>query len=180
MRIISGILKGRQIRKYDIEGTRPTMDRVKESLFSIIQDKIEGKIVLDLFAGSGSLGFESISNGAKHCYFNDINAKCVELIDKMVKEFSVSDKTSISKYKYEKALEVYSDNNLEFDLIFLDPPYGLSIIEEVLENIYQKSLLSKDGIVVCEVSKPIEGFTKYTKIKEKKYGDKYIIIFCNK
>ncbi len=180
MRIISGNLKGRQLKKYDIEGTRPTMDRIKESLFSIIQDKIEGSVVLDLFAGSGSLGFESISNGANFCYFNDSNARCVESIERAAKEFEVTDFVFISNFKYEKALEYYLNNKIKFDLIFLDPPYNLDIIDEVLESVYLKDLLNKGGIIVCEVSKRIDKFNKISIIKEKKYGDKYIIIFCNK
>ena len=73
MKVISGILKGRNIKGYDIEGTRPTMDRVKESIFSTIQNEIKDSIVLDLFCGSGNLGIEAISNGCKLCYFIDNN-----------------------------------------------------------------------------------------------------------
>ena len=73
MRVISGVLKGRKIEGYDIEGTRPTMDRVKESVFGSIQDYIKDYIVLDLFAGSGNLGIEAISNGSEYCYFIDNN-----------------------------------------------------------------------------------------------------------
>ena len=78
MKIISGTLKGRNIKGYNLEGTRPTMDRVKESLFAIIQNKIKDSIVLDLFSGSGNLGIEAISNGAKLCYFNDMNRECIK------------------------------------------------------------------------------------------------------
>ena len=73
MKVISGTLKGRKILGYDIEGTRPTMDRVKESLFATIQEYLKDSIVLDLFAGSGNLGIEAISNGSSHCYFIDNN-----------------------------------------------------------------------------------------------------------
>ena len=78
MKVISGILKGRNIKGYDIDGTRPTMDRVKESLFASIQDYISGSIVLDLFAGSGNLGIEAISNGSSKCYFVDNNRNCIK------------------------------------------------------------------------------------------------------
>ena len=81
MKVISGILKGRNIKGYDIDGTRPTMDRVKESLFASIQDYIKNSIVLDLFAGSGNLGIEAISNGSSKCYFVDNNKKCIKVIN---------------------------------------------------------------------------------------------------
>ena len=78
MKIISGSLKGRTIKGFDIDGTRPTMDRVKESLFSSIQDYIPDAVCLDLFSGSGNLGFEAISNGCSHCYFNDISRRALD------------------------------------------------------------------------------------------------------
>ena len=81
MKVISGILKGRNIKGYDIEGTRPTMDRVKESLFAMIQDDIRDSVVLDLFAGSGSLGIEAISNGAEYSYFVDNNIEVIKVTE---------------------------------------------------------------------------------------------------
>ncbi len=80
MRVISGKYKGKKLIGFDIDGTRPTMDRVKESLFGIIQNKIKDSIVLDLFAGSGSLGIEALSNGAKMCYFVDNNIELINII----------------------------------------------------------------------------------------------------
>ena len=81
MKVISGKLKGRVLKGYNIEGTRPTMDRVKESLFASIQDRIMDSVVLDLFAGSGNLGIEAISNGANKCYFVDNNKICIKTIN---------------------------------------------------------------------------------------------------
>ena len=80
MKVISGTLKGRNIKGYNIDGTRPTMDRVKESLFGMIQDNIKESTVLDLFSGSGNLGIEAISNGAKFCYFIDNNKEAIQTI----------------------------------------------------------------------------------------------------
>ena len=82
MRVISGKYKGKKIDGFDIEGTRPTQDRVKESLFGIIQNDIADSICLDLFAGSGNLGIEALSNGASECYFIDNNSKCIDIIKK--------------------------------------------------------------------------------------------------
>ena len=86
MRVISGIYKGKNILGFDIDGTRPTMDRVKESMFAMVQDNIKDKVVLDLFSGSGSLGIEALSNGAKMCYFNDSNKIAYNTILKNTKD----------------------------------------------------------------------------------------------
>ena len=91
MRVISGKLKGRVIKGYDIDGTRPTMDRVKESIFAMIQNYLSGSVVLDLFSGSGNYGIEAISNGAKIVYFNDHNSKCI----KVIKENYIVDEKNI-------------------------------------------------------------------------------------
>jgi len=176
MKIISGILKGRNIKGYDIEGTRPTMDRVKESLFGIIQNYVSDSVVLDLFAGSGNLGFEAISNGAKFCYFNDLNKKCTSLINENIEMFKISC-AKVLNFDYKKALEYFSMNKIKFDLIFLDPPYKNECLDYVLNYIYDNELLTSGGIVVCEIDNLYLSFNNYEKIKEKKYGDKYIVIY---
>ena len=95
MRIISGFLKGRSVCGYDVKGTRPTMDRVKESVFASIQNKIPKSIVLDLFSGSGSLGIEAISNGADCCYFDNNNPKIVNILKENNRNFNIEDKSYI-------------------------------------------------------------------------------------
>ena len=100
MRVISGSLKGRWIKGYDIEGTRPTMDRVKMSLFGSIQNYIQDAYVLDLFAGSGNLGIEAISNGAKRCFFVDNNHQCIKVIRENIKEFKIEDKSTFIEMDY--------------------------------------------------------------------------------
>ena len=90
MRIISGKYKGRKVDGYNIDGTRPTMDRVKESLIAMIQRNLDNSICLDLFAGSGSVGFEMISNGAKACYFVDNNYKVIETLKKNGYNFDIN------------------------------------------------------------------------------------------
>lgn len=179
MKIISGTLKGRTIKGYDIEGTRPTMDRVKESLFSIIQNDVRDSIVLDLFAGSGNLGFEAISNGAPFCYFNDFNKKCTSLIEKNIDTFSIRDKSKVLNMDYKKALKYFVDNKIELDLIFLDPPYKNDCLNNVIKYIYDNNILKTDGLIICEVSNLYLDISFYEKIKEKKYGDKYIVIYKN-
>ena len=152
MKIISGNLKGRTIKEYQIEGTRPTMDRVKESLFAIIQNKVSNSIVVDLFAGSGNLGIEAISNGSKHCYFNDINRECVKAISKTIQNFDISNFATVLNKNWLECLKYLKSIDIKLDLVFLDPPYKMECLNEVIEKIVEYDLLNKEALVVCEIS----------------------------
>ncbi len=179
MKIISGEFKGRIVKGYDIDGTRPTMDRVKESLFGMIQGSVKNSIVLDLFAGTGNLGFEAISNGASFCYFNDNNIKCTSLIEKFCSELRIKEKVRILKMHYDKALHFLLDNHVKFDIVFLDPPYKMECLNEIVNFILSNEMINKNGIVVCEVDTLYLDIHGLEKIKEKKYGNKYIVIYKN-
>ena len=179
MKIISGSLKGRSIKGFDIDGTRPTMDRVKESLFSSIQNYIPDSTCLDLFSGSGNLGFEAISNGAKKCYFNDHNIKCVSIIKNYVKEFNISDRAEVFNLDYKKMINYLKENDIKLDVIFLDPPYKFDKLNDIASFIHDNNMLNKNGIIVFEVDNLYIDIDFYEKIKEKKYGDKYIVIYKN-
>ena len=174
MRVISGKYKGKNLIGFDIDGTRPTMDRVKESLFGIIQNYVKDSKVLDLFAGSGSLGIEALSNGANECYFFDNN---VELINIIKKNTIGMNGVHIMKSDYKNSLELLKNSNIKFDIIFLDPPYKLNLINDCLDIINNYSLLSDNGIIVCEYENENITTDKYELIKEKKYGSKNIKIY---
>ena len=164
MKVISGIFRGRNLDGFNIEGTRPTMDRVKESLFAIIQGYIKDSIVLDLFSGSGNLGIEALSEGAKYAY----------LVDKNINNLNINN-VKVICLDYKKAL--YSINK-KLDLIFLDPPYNTNYIKESIDLIVKLNLLSNRGLIICEsddLNKIIYP-NSLKKIKEKKYGDKYIVL----
>ncbi len=176
MKIISGTLKGRNINSYDIEGTRPTMDRVRESLFGMIQNYVKDSVCLDLFCGTGILGLEAISNGAKYCYFNDSNIECTNALKKTLKEFNVINSDVINK----DYLDFLDSINTKFDLVFLDPPYKMHCLNEVITYLINNNLLNNNSLIVCEVDELyLDDFKELDKIKERKYGDKYIIIFKN-
>ena len=175
MRIISGKYKGKILKGDNIEGTRPTMDRVKESLFGIIQNNINKSICLDLFAGSGSLGIEALSNGAKTCYFVDKNKIVIDVLNINTKGV---DGVVIIKNDYLNALKYFSDNKIKFDIIFLDPPYKLNLIKNSLVKIKEYDLLNKDGLIICEYENE-EFDIDYVLKKEKKYGTKKIKIYKN-
>jgi len=171
MRVISGKYKGKNLQGFDIDGTRPTMDRVKESLFGIIQNYLKDSICLDLFAGSGSLGIEALSNGARKCYFADYNKEVIKILENNLKEI---DNSFILNNSYEEALEKLK--NEKFDIIFLDPPYKYNLITKAVNIILKNDMLNKNGIIVCEYEK--ENIICDLKIKkEKKYGSKNIRIY---
>jgi len=180
MRVISGKYKGKKIEGFDIDGTRPTQDRVKESLFAIIQNELVDAQVLDLFAGSGNLGIEALSNGADKCYFVDNNSKCVDVLNKNLK--NVDSNNIILNLDYKKALVYFRDNNITFDIIFLDPPYNLDCLDFCLNKIIEYNLLNDNGKVICEYE--FDNFNNdYLGIileKEKKYGYKKIKIYRKK
>lgn len=179
MKIISGKLKGREIKNKYIEGTRPTMDRVKESVFSSIQDYIKNSVCLDLFAGTGNLGIEAISNGADKCYFTDNNIKCINDIKETIQKFNIQNESVVIKKDYRDALKYFAENNIKFNLIFLDPPYKNKIINEIIEFIYNNNLLYENGLIICEYESDeldIDNI-KFNLKKYKKYGSKKVSIF---
>ncbi|MBR3199170.1 MAG: 16S rRNA (guanine(966)-N(2))-methyltransferase RsmD [Bacilli bacterium] len=171
MRIISGKYKGKKLNAYDIEGTRPTMNRVKESLFGMIQSYVPDAVVLDLFAGSGSLGIEAISNGAKRLVLTDNNKKITDILKDTTKSFN--DDILILNIDYKKYLK---ETNEKFDIIFLDPPYRADLMNKALRIIEEREILNKGGIVVCEFEN-IKIETNLELIKEKSYGPKTIQIY---
>lgn len=175
MRVISGKYKGKIIKGFNIDGTRPTMDRVKESLFASIQNYISDSVVLDLFAGSGALGIEAISNGSKKCYFVDNNKIAINTINENTKKI---DNCIILNKDYKEALKYFYDNKITFDIILLDPPYKLNLLNEAIKLIEEYKLLNENGIMVCEYEN-YDIISNYELIKNKKYGSKYINIYKN-
>lgn len=177
MKIISGKYKGRKLEGFDIAGTRPTMDRVKESLFATIQDYLANSIILDLFSGSGNLGLEALSQGAKNAYLVDANKKATNTIKKNIENIGISS-AEVLTMDYKKALDYLKTKNIKFDVIFLDPPYKTDYIEKSIDLISKYDILNNDGIIVCE-SDDLDKIIyrdEYTSIKDKKYGDKYIVL----
>ena len=174
MRVISGKYKGRVLEGFDLDGTRPTMDRVKESLFGMIQDYIDKSVVLDLFAGSGNLGIEALSEGASYVYFVDKNKKAINIINNNISKLEDKN-TRVINSDYKDALNYLKDK--KFDLIFLDPPYNTNYIEESIKLIDMYNLVD-DGLIICESDSldKIIYSDKYMSVKSKKYGDKYIVI----
>lgn len=175
MRVISGKYKGLNIEGFNINGTRPTMDRVKESMFAMIQNNIKDSICLDLFAGSGSLGLEALSNGAKYCYFVDNSKDICKILKNNLSKINNDYKLVFKHYK--QALKEFKENNIKFDLIILDPPYKLHLINEVLNYIHENQLLNEKGLIICEYEDEVVENFNFVEKKKKKFGTKIVSIY---
>lgn len=177
MKIISGKYKGRVLEGFDIAGTRPTMDRVKESVFAMIQTWLEDATVLDLFAGSGNLGIEALSEGAQEIYLVDKNKKACQVIKRNINKIGI-EASDIFCGDYKSALKKYQEQSIKFDIIFLDPPYQTDLVKKSMEVIEKYELLSKNGIIVAESNTldKIIYSDKLEIVKSKKYGDKVVAI----
>jgi len=147
LRVISGTARGCKLVSQEGNLTRPTTDRVKESLFSIIQFSVKESVVLDLFAGSGALGIETLSRGAKSCVFVEQNSRAVNIIKQNLEKTGLIEKSIINNTDAERFILNCSD---AFDIIFLDPPYGFGICDKMLDLIKEKGIIKPNGIIVCE------------------------------
>ena len=147
MRIISGLARGTKLYTLDGENTRPTLDRVKEPLFSIIQTEIKDALVLDLFAGSGALALEALSRGAKKAVLCDKSYEAIKVIKQNIDKTHFKEKAEAYCLDYKKCLFTVKD---KFDIIFIDPPYKLDLAIKSLQIILDNDLLSKDGLIIIE------------------------------
>ncbi len=147
MRVITGTARGRRLKQLEGMETRPTTDRVKEGLFSILQFNIEGRRVLDLFAGTGQLGIECLSRGAKSCVFVECRADAVKLIKDNLKVTDLTDRAQVVSGESMSYLKSVRE---PFDLIFLDPPYEAGLLEAAIADIARFDILSPHGIIAAE------------------------------
>ena len=178
MRIIGGKYRSRVLAEFAGENVRPTSDRAREALFNILALKIYGARVLDLFAGSGALGLESLSRGAKEAVFNDCSKDSVAIVKKNLSALKITANGEEAKVYNMDYLACLESVKGPFDLIFLDPPYRFDYGQKALEKITKKGLLSENGIAMYECDRPfegeIEGLEKYD---ERKYGKAYLSFF---
>jgi 16S rRNA (guanine966-N2)-methyltransferase len=174
LRIISGTAGGIRIKTPDTEKTRPTLDRVKESVFSILQPYIPDSRVLDLFAGSGSLGLEALSRGASHCVFVDGSRNCRAIINENILRTHMSGKAQVMQADVFKAISALSGEGSRFDMIFMDPPYCHNYVNKTLQMIDENDIINENGIVAVEHhedEQPAETVGRLDRIKFRSYGD---------
>ena len=150
MRVISGSARGKALEAVPGMDTRPTTDRVKESVFNILQFRVIGAAMLDLFAGTGQMGIEALSRGASRAVFVDQAPKAVAVIRRNIAAARVQPRAEIIQSTYQQALERLRGQ--QFDIIFLDPPYGGAVLNSALKAVELFDILSMDGIIICESS----------------------------
>ncbi|MEN3046268.1 MAG: 16S rRNA (guanine(966)-N(2))-methyltransferase RsmD [Candidatus Hydrothermales bacterium] len=174
VRIIGGFLKGKRI--YVPSSIRATQEKFKKALFDILGDSVKEALFLDLFAGSGNVGIEAVSRGAKLVFFVEKSPTCIKAIVKNVKELNIEDKVRIIK---SDVLTFLRKNKEIFDIIFADPPYNFKIRRDLIENIL-KILNTKKGILIFEVSKrsKLNNIREMIK-REETYGESKILFFGN-
>lgn len=168
MRVISGTARGTKLNSIESLSTRPTLDRVKEPLFSIIQTHLEDSNVLDLFAGSGALGIECLSRGAKHCTFCDKSYESIKMLKQNLQKTRFEDKSTVLIEDYKKCLKRLDKNN-KFDIIFIDPPYKLNIAVNSIKLILEYKLFSKDGVIILETDEEERDLKELENINLKVY-----------
>lgn len=173
MRIVAGEFKGRKIetpKGYDV---RPTTEKVKEALFSMLSDMMEDSVCCDLFSGTGNLGLEAISRGAAECIFCDNSGESIRLIKRNIEYCKASDRAVVIPGSFEKCLKKMDEGGIRANVFFLDPPYREGLYDRCLELISQLGLLKEGGVIVCEHGRKdvfLEEQHGFRKFKEKNYG----------
>ena len=177
MRVITGTARGMNLKAPKGENTRPTMDQVKEGMFSAIQFEIEGRRVLDLFAGSGQLGIEALSRGAKSAVFVDRQREAVQIIRENLEKTRFTEQARVLQLDFASFLKSCRE---QFDLIFLDPPYAEKFLENALFSISEIDILSDSGIIICERASEKALLSDFGRIhlqKTYKYGKASVSIY---
>lgn len=177
MRVITGKARGVQLKTPDGMQTRPTADRVKEALFSIIQFEIPGAKVLDLFGGSGQLGIEALSRGAQAAVFVDASEAACKLIRENLKRTKLEGQGRVVRSDY---MEFLKRNREQYNIILLDPPYAEVFLENALKCITEIDILQSNGIIVTE--RPLDKelsleFEGYQRSRDYKYGKTLLAVY---
>ncbi len=172
MRIIAGEKKGRKLISPKDKSVRPTEDRIKESLFNILSNRIHNAVVLDLFSGSGSIGCEALSRGAKTVYFNELRYENYKVIQSNIKGLDFEN-FSLYRGDFRSTLKKIA-GTIRFDIVFIDPPYGMDLEYEALSYIADYSLLNKNALLVIESDKYLKETPGYKLIDERRYGSTYL------
>ncbi len=165
MRIISGKYKGKQLNSPKSDNIRPTGDKVKQALFTKLQFFIQDAIVLDLFSGSGALGIEALSRGARKVFFVDKDKRSIKLTYENLK--GLDKNYEVINASYDIALNNFKE---KFDLILVDPPYASGVYDNVLDLIDKNKLLNEGGYIVCEHPVGLKINTNFVNIDQKRYG----------
>lgn len=179
MRIISGTARGTKLFTLEGQNTRPTLDRVKESLFNIIQSEIKDSVFLDLFSGSGAIGLEAASRGAEKVYLCDNSREATNIIKKNIEKTHLNEKVKLLNFDYEDVLK--NKINEKLDIVYIDPPYNSDFAINSVNIILEKKLVNENALIIIETDEEkriIEGLEnkKIEIVDKRKYG-RAILIF---
>lgn len=179
MRIISGSRRGLRLKGPKTDATRPTEDRIKESLFNILFTIEPNSLVLDLFAGSGSVGLEFLSRGASQVYFVEKNRDTLKVLRENISHCKFDNQSIVLPQDYIKALKNLSKRDIKFDYIFLDPPYGKGFVNIAMEYILEYDLLDSEGLIIIEHEKDLDFIYvgEFKEIDMRDYGTKLISFY---
>lgn len=177
MRIIQGTLKGRRLATPKGYKTRPTSDRIKESIFDILGDEIKGRSVLDLYAGSGNLGIEALSRGANRIVFVERSRQALQSITKNLSQCGMMGGAEILSKDALRAIGILNQKGERFDLIFIDPPYERGLIQKTLMKLKSLTIYHEDSILIIQHNRrePLpETLNEFNLIRQRKIGDTLI------
>ncbi len=179
VRVISGRLKGRTLVAPKGLSLRPTSDRVRESIFNLLQRRFPAGHVLDLFAGTGALGIEALSRGGETAVFVEKSPESIAALRKNIAHCGLEKETEILIKDVQRAIEILQDREISFDLIFLDPPYGKGLAGRTLESLSRSSILASAGLIVAEHSpaETLEEFPFLERVDRRKYGGTLVSLF---
>ncbi len=180
MRVVAGEAKGRPLKAVPGTGTRPTTDKVKEAIFSMIGPFFDGGVALDLFAGTGGLAIESLSRGAERAIFVDADAKSIEVVRANLKATGFEKQSEVYRNDAERALKVLAKRDTAFDLVFLDPPYRMKNGDELLLRMEESGLLQPGAVIVLEYESSYEypeAFGSFSLRRKAVYGDTAVSIY---
>ncbi|RNA69709.1 16S rRNA (guanine(966)-N(2))-methyltransferase RsmD [Alteribacter keqinensis] len=182
MRVISGKNKGVSLKAVPGDSTRPTTDKVKESIFNMIGPYFEGGTVLDLYGGAGGLGIEALSRGVEKAVFVDRDFKAIQSIRANIAACGLKSRTEVYKNDARRALQALVKREKQFTFIFLDPPYAKQQIPEELSFISNNDLLEENGKIIAEHDVRVsldDTYETLVKVREEKYGDTVISIYMH-
>ncbi len=180
MRVISGTRKGLPLKAVPGAGTRPTTDKVKESIFNMIGPYFEGGLAVDLFAGSGGLGIESLSRGIDTCIFIEKDPRAIQIIHENLKKCKLEDQAEVYKADATRAIKALEKRQARVDLLFLDPPYQKVSYYELIEQFVEKNLLTENAVILCEHEKGVDlpnQYGPFVLARKELYGSTIISIY---
>ena len=183
MRVISGTARGKRLKSPADRKVRPTLDRVKENIFNMIGPSIRDSVAADLFAGSGALGIEALSRGARICYFSDMDEKSVAFVKDNLRETKLQERAEVYRMDARQVIEKLFQDQVKLDYLFIDPPYLKGIVQKILKQLGKYNIMQVEGIVIIETDKNEilpEEVAGLIKTKDRIYSGTRVSIFVAK